>query len=407
MDRLVINNLGPISHADLVVNKVNVFMGPQSSGKSTLVKALCYCRWIEKRATMDESLERFKDGKQFMKLFMEFHKLSPEYFSLLTRIEYNGKSISIVFASLGSEFSVNWRNIGPDNDYQNNKLIYLPAERNFVSAVPNLTKYVAAQDNLLNFIYDWYDIKSAYTSSKELEILNLGAKFYQSEINENGAFKLGNGLELPLKNASSGLQSITPLLVIFDFLSEGIYEDKRPMSYEERDSIIRRINDLLRQAEKEKSDTALESAAELLNLVKKNEYSFSQFFIEEPEQNLFPATQKDLIYHLLKGCQNVPNRDHQLFITTHSPFILYALNNCMLGHIANQNSSNSELLEQPSSDAWIAPAKVSIWQIQEGVLNSIQDEVGLIQENYFDQVMKAVMDEFYEFLPYSETETQA
>ena len=36
MSRLVIHNVGPIADVDITLNKVNVFIGPQGSGKSTI-----------------------------------------------------------------------------------------------------------------------------------------------------------------------------------------------------------------------------------------------------------------------------------------------------------------------------------------------------------------------------------
>lgn len=33
---------------DIELKKVNIFMGPQSCGKSTLAKIICFCTWMEK-----------------------------------------------------------------------------------------------------------------------------------------------------------------------------------------------------------------------------------------------------------------------------------------------------------------------------------------------------------------------
>ena len=61
---------------------------------------------------------------------------------------------------------------------------------------------------------------------------------------------------------------------------------------------------------------------------------YSNIIVEEPELNLFPETQKDLIYDLLEMINS--GRDH-LLMTTHSPYLLYALNNCMLGALVQEN----------------------------------------------------------------------
>ena len=42
MVHLVVRNIGPIKDIELDLNKVNLFMGPQSCGKSTLAKIISY-----------------------------------------------------------------------------------------------------------------------------------------------------------------------------------------------------------------------------------------------------------------------------------------------------------------------------------------------------------------------------
>ena len=42
MARLIIRNIGPIKDVDIELNKVNVFIGEQSSGKSTIAKFVSF-----------------------------------------------------------------------------------------------------------------------------------------------------------------------------------------------------------------------------------------------------------------------------------------------------------------------------------------------------------------------------
>ena len=53
MRRLIIENIGPIKHVDLELAKVNVFVGPQGAGKSTLAKIISFCSWLEKHSSDD------------------------------------------------------------------------------------------------------------------------------------------------------------------------------------------------------------------------------------------------------------------------------------------------------------------------------------------------------------------
>ena len=48
----------------------------------------------------------------------------------------------------------------------------------------------------------------------------------------------------------------------------------------------------------------------------------------------------------------------------------------------------------------ISPSDVSIYEIREGVVKRVQKEDGLIQDNYFDQQMGKLMDDFYLMLNY-------
>lgn len=138
-------------------------------------------------------------------------------------------------------------------------------------------------------------------------------------------------------------------------------------------------------------------------------YSHTQFVVEEPEQNLFPNTQCDLMYHLL-NCLN-HGKAHRAVITTHSPYILYALNNCLLANIVKGNMSEGNELPAACAKVEIVPKDVAVWEIEDGKLktygeekgdNTIQDKDGLIRHNYFNNVMKAVMRDFSNLLVYKE-----
>lgn len=94
------------------------------------------------------------------------------------------------------------------------------------------------------------------------------------------------------------------------------------------------------------------------------------------------------------------DRDN-LTITTHSPFVIYALNNCMMASVAGDKT---ERIGHVSFDrkSWTDPSKVSVWELRDGYLKApskdrnetIQDENGLIRDNYFDRVMKRLMSDF-------------
>ena len=131
-------------------------------------------------------------------------------------------------------------------------------------------------------------------------------------------------------------------------------------------------------------------------------YHYTQLFIEEPEQNLFPDTQQEFIYWLLGIMQN--DKKHAAIITTHSPYILFAINNCIMGGLVRDNIPEDKVSDFASHSAWIDPKLVSIFELDNGTLRSIQDEDGIIEDNYLNKAYKKNSEEYLELLNYYEDE---
>jgi len=386
MAQIKIKNVGPIKEAEFLLNKINVFMGPQSSGKSTIAKIISYCQWVEKRVLLDGEYKE-KAEKQLLK----YHHLHENYFEKNSFFEYESDFIKIRYGgkNLNESIEVEKSKI---LDYKKTKNIYIPAERNFVSVIPNLGKYNETNDNIMNLIYDWYDAKKEIGKQEPKPILNLGVDYYYQKNAENeDMLVLKNKKEIPLNTGSSGLQSIIPLVLILDYLTEKFYEIEIP----------------LRQSEKDYLQELFGKDYSEFDSRRKN-YHSTNFIIEEPEQNLFPETQRDLIYYLLKKCSG--KRDHSLTITTHSPYVLYALNNCMLGDLVNSQIKGTEREKEfldcsfLSKESWINSKSVSVWEIEDGKLRQVQDEDNIISKNYFDNIMTDLTDEYFEMLEFYDDE---
>ena len=254
---------------------------------------------------------------------------------------------------------------------------------------------------------------------------------------------LEDGKEIGLEEASSGLQSVVPLYVYVYYLTHWIYDHQEDISFEKKDRIegalsreyikmfSKQMNvvmdeEFLNQAVKEAKlspgfkkilgtaktlkkagndslDNLLETVLELEENISHPHYS--NIIVEEPELNLFPETQKDLIYDLLEMINS--GRDH-LLMTTHSPYLLYALNNCMLGALVQENIPEEEEGLQKMKDSFVKPEDVSVWEIKNGKFfpykenpnYTIQDERGLIRNNYFDRIMKNIMTDFAALMDY-------
>lgn len=55
MATIHIKNVGPLKDTgEIALNKLLLIIGKQSSGKSTFMKVLCHCRWVEKTLMVDD-----------------------------------------------------------------------------------------------------------------------------------------------------------------------------------------------------------------------------------------------------------------------------------------------------------------------------------------------------------------
>ena len=309
---------------------------------------------------------------------------------------------------------------------------YIPAERNIIS-VPGIFSTKMPANYILDFIDEWQSVRDKYQGDIEVELLDLNHTYrYDPTGKRDLITDKSTGNSFQLSQVASGLQSVTPLCVMTDYLTDWIYSHDEDRSAEQRreirEAVIARFmaqrtgkNHLLELA-KDNADIkkAVNIIADTLQLGMESgtfdrisedveQYrelmetfshaTFSNIVIEEPELNLFPTTQVRLLYYLLSRINHT--RDN-LLITTHSPYILYALNNCMLASLAaDADVETVKSIVDISQSSWIEPDKVSVWELADGTIRkgtTIQDERGLIRDNYFDRIMKNVMVDFRNLL---------
>jgi len=331
-----------------------------------------------------------------------------DYFSERSEFHYFGNAIRLDYSDSKVEIS---RTENFDTA-RVSKNTYIPAERNVI-ALPGIATLQWPQFYLRNFLFDWLNIRTKFGRSQALHLHNLGVSYYFRESDRENMLILSDGKEIHLDQASSGLQSATPLYVLLNYMTEWIYTHEDDYSYEKYEKIrkgnVRRINldektiaALIEAAEKGNIPNPLLQRLNLLKSAGKAE--FSNIVIEEPEQNLFPLTQAGLIYDILAMIDH--ERD-TLVLTTHSPFILYALNNCMLAHTVAAKVRQEEEQGEPlgldfGPKSWLDPKKVAVWELRDGYIENydgqrnttIQDESGLVRGNYFDRVMSNIISDF-------------
>ncbi|MBO8485722.1 MAG: AAA family ATPase, partial [Bacteroidetes bacterium] len=219
MPRLSIKNIGPIKEVDIILNKINLIIGPQSSGKSTINKIACYCTWVEKTVSLAQSFEFFMKDNSFLDNLVNFHKLKG-YFREDSYIEYESNVVR--FSYLYSENLPHFEWIDKYG-YIRPKISYIPAERNIVSMISDWGQVNLPNNNIFNFMSDWNVARKLYTYDHNLPIDYIGAKYFYDENSDMDFLETEDGNRIQLINASSGQQSLTPLFVLIKYFTEEIY----------------------------------------------------------------------------------------------------------------------------------------------------------------------------------------
>lgn len=117
--------------------------------------------------------------------------------------------------------------------------------------------------------------------------------------------------------------------------------------------------------------------------------------IEEPEAHLYPETQKATT-ELISLLANQPG--NQVMITTHSPYILTALNNLLYAHKIGKTKPD-EVAEVIDPLLWVDISHVAAYKVENGGIRDIVDrELGMIIPEEIDALPKDPIVEDYEKL---------
>ena len=438
--RLIVKNFGPIKEVNLDLRNVNVFIGPQSTGKSALAKIYTIFKAPRKFFYKIDpenkilNINNEKALKEFEEVLIEYNIHSflkedseiefesdlhnftykngtieyvPKLFNTIKNIEelyttdFNNNKTKIIegLKELANSFiffniralkilakdektppllSDNYfDNIDESNsievfdmiknheaDLSTNTALYIPAERNFINIIKK-----SALNLILNKVPIPKHILSFGAELEKLSINEIDLSFIQGSLvykNIDGEDRIyfNNNESIMLTEAASGIQSVVPILSAIN--------NKKTLHHR-------------------------------------------SFVIEEPELNLFPTAQYELIQQLELNRLD-PNPSWSDFgsihtYTTHSPYVLSALNNLLYANkvksILNQRSmlieniSLDDLLNKTDAKikaivkADIKPESFTAYQIKNGYAELIFNrETGLIDDNFIDESSDILNDDF-------------
>ncbi|WP_455150416.1 AAA family ATPase [Capnocytophaga sp.] len=312
MSSIIIQHFGAIKKCNtpIEIKKVTFFIGNQGSGKSTIAKLIATFMWIEKALVRgDYNKKWFERKNRFKNTFLPYHRIE-NYLKKDTFIQYEGEAYIITYENefLKLEEKKN-------NNYSLPQIMYVPSERNFIAYVKSPKELKLSSEALKEFLTEFDNSKEIV---KNLSLPINKAMLDYDKLNDTLNLK-GEDYKIKLTEASSGFQSFAPIYMVSNYLVNTIKKDsgiKVSMSGEEISRFRKEIEQLYK--DKHLSDEQKRIAISVLPQ-KFNKTSFVNI-VEEPEQNLFPTSQRDMLYSLLKINNEIA--DNKLIITTHSPYLV-------------------------------------------------------------------------------------
>lgn len=329
MATIQIKSIGPIVDTGVIELKtINLFIGKQSTGKSTLLKICSHCRWIEKLLSIGKhkngtsSIYLYTHYYRFVQELIKFYRFDPKFFSAKSEIIYVGDTYRIEFRG-NHKANAKIEAIDGATPY-NVKMSFIPSERNLISAIKGIESWYRPKDFdlLFNFIFEWDEVRESYTPSRALPlVVTPGMEFFYDKSRGEQIRLTAQQKEFSPFYASSGVQSALPLEVMVNALTNAV-GTKANMSKSD-------LMDIVSSLLEEHSDINQVMAESRLSKSLMT-YQGAIFFIEEIEQNLFPESQAALLRHVVSAIKYANSKYSgnfsKVFLTTHSPYILSSLN---------------------------------------------------------------------------------
>lgn len=343
MTRLRVKHFGPIrdgvkNNGWIEFKRVTVFVGNQGSGKSTLAKLYSTFSWIEKALVRgDYDKKWFERKNKFIKPYLTYHRLE-QYISDATEIEYEGEAYSIFFMRGQLHITES-----KGSSYHLPQIMYVPAERNFISYVRHPRELKLSSDSLKEFLTE-FDAAKANMKGTLLLPINQ-AELEYDKLNDILNIRESD-YKLRLADASSGFQSAVPLHLVSHYLSNAVQERseerQETMSADELDRFRKEVKEIFA------IDSLTEEQRRIALSTLSSRFNKSAFIniVEEPEQNLYPQSQWSVLQSLLQF--NNQGQGNRLVLTTHSPYVVNYLTIAVQGkHLQNnilKKKRDSDLL---------------------------------------------------------------
>lgn len=344
-ERLVVNSFGPVRDLDITFKKVTLFIGDQGTGKSCVAKLFSMFKWLEKVLSQKKyKLNYFEQYNRFLTKLCPYHRIES-FIQPNSYLKFESNLYDFVYSDGSFRIYDKNENSGlfrasHQNEAGLSKIMYIPAERSIVSVAENKTKLLKElPDSSETFSDEFVNAKKFFKSGYELPFE--GLHFEYDSLNEVGWISDGD-YKVRLINASSGIQSSLPMCMVSEYLSKMIAErEEVKLSKEEKDKLEKRVAEIMQD------DAISNSIKDMMirQLSSANRYDRFINIVEEPELNLFPKSQMEVLRSLV--AINSSSEQNMLVLTTHSPYSLAILNMLIMGAkvYPKANENDREIIE--------------------------------------------------------------
>ncbi len=409
MEKLIVDNFAGIKHLEIELNKINIILGPQASGKSVTAKLFFYFK-----SFFGEIRQAIEDNKSKREIDKEYLNRFITYFPKET---WPGKDFSICYSVNETSMQIIKKNGNSIKfEYSDNikKLIgqsriLLRNEQEKLSNSKHISPLEVSQ-NFLDKYNQLLDEKISANSKYDQIFIPAGRSFFSN-------------IQSSIFTFLSSNKSLDPFLIQFGSFYENYKRFTSDVSLtgksktdKEFDDLFNKIlnSDYLREKEKDylihddKRKVNISNASsgqqEILPLllILKTLLNISFFgkgavlYIEEPEAHLFPNAQK-IVVKLLSRIFNSKKNNFQIIITTHSPYILSSFNNLMYAGYLKRTIKNVDKLYSiiPEKEI-LLPDDVTAYSLTaaKNLEKVIDKETQLISQNVLDNVSNEISTEF-------------
>ena len=396
MAKIRVQNFGPIKNNDqwIEIGKVTLLIGNQGSGKSTIAKLISTFAWMEKSLIRGDHDAKFFERKcKFKNTFLAYHRIQ-NYINANTDIGYVGNSYTFHFR----ENALRVEQTQLTNTTELSQIMYVPAERNFLTYIESFKELKVASPSLREFKDEYKKAQKNIKGSYDLPVDGAGLEYDR----QNDILHIrGKDYKLRISEASSGYQSLVPLYIVSKNLAETVLHraDNSDMTEEERVRYKKLVTEIYDN--KKLSEEQRRSAISALS----DRFTKTHFvnIVEEPEQNLFPTSQWEMLCSLLE--LNNLSGGNKLIITTHSPYIINYLTLFVKAHILCTKNISGEIEQRVNSivpvKSKVDPETLYVYELDEknGTYSLLDTYKGMpSDENYLNNSLADSNDKFAQLL---------